>query len=46
MTQKMKIPTFSNEAEEADWWYEHRGELSREFDLAAGEGRLRIRVDG
>ena len=46
MTQKMKIPTFSNEAEEADWWYEHRGELSREFDLAAREGRLRIRVNG
>jgi hypothetical protein len=37
----MTIPKFANETEEADWWYEHRKEVSQEFAKAAKEGRLR-----
>jgi len=29
--EKMKKPKFENEAEEADWAYEHREELATEF---------------
>jgi predicted DNA binding CopG/RHH family protein len=36
----MKIPKFANETEEADWWYENRDMVTREFERAEAEGRL------
>jgi len=36
----MKIPKFANETEEADWWYEHRDLVIKEFERAEVEGRL------
>lgn len=41
MTDKLKIPKFANEADEANWWYEHRDELAKAFEDAAGRGELR-----
>ena len=38
---KPKIPQFSSEAEEAQWWYENREWLTEEFQKAAREGRLK-----
>ena len=35
------IPKFENEADEANWAYEHREELAAEFLRAAQEGRVR-----
>lgn len=37
----LDIPKFSSEAEEAEWWYEHRDEVEQQFLEAAREGRLR-----
>ncbi len=36
----MIIPTFENEDQEADWWYDNRELVSQEFQKAADEGRL------
>jgi hypothetical protein len=41
MMDKPKIPKFSNEADEAQWWYENREWLSEQFQEAAREGRLK-----
>ncbi len=38
--QKLEVPRFADEAEEARWWFENRDLLSDEFELAAKEGRL------
>jgi hypothetical protein len=38
---KIKIPKFENEADEANWAYEHREDLSAAFHKAAQEGRVR-----
>ncbi len=46
MFQKLIIPTFHSETEEAEWWFENREQVDDEIDLAAREGRLRIRVNG
>jgi hypothetical protein len=35
-----RIPVFETEAEEANWWFEHRVELGDELVAAAREGRL------
>ncbi len=35
------IPKFENEADEADWAFEHREELAEAFMKAAQEGRVR-----
>ena len=35
-----KIPVFATEAEEAQWWYDHREELAQDFVDAAKAGRL------
>jgi hypothetical protein len=35
--EERNIPKFNSEAEEADWWYEHRAELEEEFLQAAKE---------
>jgi hypothetical protein len=40
MAQKLEIPQFANEAEEARWWFEHQDAVADEFELAAQEGRL------
>ena len=39
--ERLKAPKFDNEAQEADWLYEHREELAAEFLQAAQEGRVR-----
>jgi predicted DNA binding CopG/RHH family protein len=36
----IKIPKFANETEEADWWFEHRDQVSEEFQKTEQEGRL------
>jgi len=35
-----KIPRFANEAEEAQWWFDHREELSLDFAAAVKNGTL------
>ena len=41
MIDKPKIPKFSSESEEADWWYANREWVEQEFEQAAREGRLK-----
>src|SRR5438270_11776371 len=41
MADKLIIPTFASEAEEAEWWYKHRDELTKAFVEAAARGELR-----
>jgi predicted DNA binding CopG/RHH family protein len=38
---KQKVPAFGSEAEEARWWYAHRGELDRDIEDAARKGTLK-----
>jgi predicted DNA binding CopG/RHH family protein len=40
MADKLKVPKFAQEAEEAQWWFEHREEVAKAFKDAAGEGKL------
>ena len=35
-----KMPKFETEAEEAQWWFDHRDDLSDEFLRRAAEGTL------
>jgi predicted DNA binding CopG/RHH family protein len=37
----LNIPNFASEKEEADWWYDHREEVSGDFADAAAKGELR-----
>lgn len=37
------IPKFSNEAEEAEWWYQQRDRLTHQAGDALVRGELRIR---
>ena len=39
MVSKIKLPRFANEAEEADWWYEHREEIGDELVAAIRSGQ-------
>ncbi len=42
MPDKLRLPKFASEAEEAQWWFDHRdGEVTKAFEDAAGEGKLR-----
>jgi predicted DNA binding CopG/RHH family protein len=41
MADKLKIPRFASEAEEAQWWFDHRAEVARSFEDADAEGKLR-----
>ena len=41
MTDQLKPPNFSSEAEEAQWWYDHREEVTKAFEEAAARGELR-----
>ena len=38
--EKLVIPKFNTEAEEAEWWYQNREALAEEFELAGQKGRL------
>ena len=40
MPDRLKTPKFASEAEEAQWWYDHRDELTKAFEDAAGRGEL------
>jgi predicted DNA binding CopG/RHH family protein len=40
MATKRIIPSFSSEAEEAQWWFEHSDELDKDFEQAAADGTL------
>ena len=41
-----KLPKFANEAEEAQWWFDNRKELDRDFAQAAKQGKLnRVTLD-
>jgi predicted DNA binding CopG/RHH family protein len=40
MPQKLEVPKFANEAEEARWWFENQDIVSEELELAEREGRL------
>ena len=37
------IPRFSNEAEEAQWWYEQRDRLTEQAEAALAQGELKLR---
>jgi hypothetical protein len=41
MPQKLTVPTFATEEEEAQWWYDHRNELADAFESAAARGEVR-----
>ena len=38
---KTKLPKFANEAEEAQWWYDNRNSLARDFVEAARQGKVK-----
>ena len=40
MSDRRVIPSFANEAEEAQWWFEHSDELDKDFEQAAADGSL------
>ncbi len=39
MSDKPEIPTFQSEAEEAQWWFDHREETAQWMEQAVAEGR-------
>jgi hypothetical protein len=42
MAEKLKLPKFASEAEEAQWWFDHRDDVvARAFENAAADGKLR-----
>ena len=41
MADKLKVPKFDSEADEAQWWYDHREEVTKAFEEAAARGELR-----
>lgn len=41
MAHKLELPKFASEAEEAQWWYDHREEVAKAFEEAAARGELR-----
>jgi predicted DNA binding CopG/RHH family protein len=43
--EKRIIPKFATEAEEAQWWFDNREELDKDFAQAFAEGRLRRRTE-
>src|SRR2546423_2678107 len=38
--EKLVVPKFNSETEEAEWWYQNREALAEEFELAERKGRL------
>jgi len=43
--EKRIIPKFKTEAEEAQWWFDNREELDKDFAQAFAEGRLKRRTE-
>ena len=41
MNDRLEVPKFASEEEEANWWFENRGKLEEEFLEAARSGQLR-----
>ena len=41
MKQKRPIPAFKSEAEEAQWWYQNRARLDKDFLTTAKKGTLK-----
>jgi hypothetical protein len=41
MNDRLEVPKFASEEEEANWWFENRVNLEEEFLEAARTGRLR-----
>ena len=41
MNDRLEVPKFASEEEEANWWFENRGKLEEEFLEAARTRRLR-----
>ena len=41
-TKKRVVPKFKDEGEEAEWWYQHRSQVSRDLKEAAKAGELKI----
>jgi len=39
MANKIVVPAFANEADEAQWWYDHREETGRALVEASRQGR-------
>ncbi len=37
--EKRILPKFANEAEEAQWWYDHRDEIGADLVAAMRQGR-------
>jgi predicted DNA binding CopG/RHH family protein len=40
MSEKITVPHFANESEEADWWFSHREENGKIMAKAMQEGRV------
>ncbi len=40
MEERLIVPKFATEDEEAHWWFEHQDLMLAEFKRAAAEGRL------
>jgi hypothetical protein len=40
MDQRLVVPKFESESEEAKWWFDNRDGLFDEFERAGKEGRL------
>lgn len=40
MPDKFQIPKFTTEAEEAQWWFDHRQELAQAFQETADKGQM------
>ena len=42
MAEKLRLPKFASEAEEASWWFDHSDEVTKAFEDAADQGKLGI----
>jgi predicted DNA binding CopG/RHH family protein len=40
MSEKLQLPAFANEDEEAQWWYDNREKHAEEFVQASRAGRV------
>ena len=40
--QRLVVPKFRTEQEEADWWFANRDKVSAEFEEAARRGELKV----
>ena len=45
MTQKPKVPKFESEAEEAEWWDNHREETAQWVEEAVAAGKTTTLTD-